>query len=606
MEKRYLLLALKVVWQKGKPWLFYTGFFTIISGVQPLFILWLTMELINEITRLISSADGKYGTAMVLLLLQFLLVVFYSFATKVNSYINKKFEITLDHHLQKQILAKSSGLSYHFMEDPEIHNHLQRIMGSSSSSFLAPIRNAMGIGRSVLHSLSYMGFLFSFHWSLVVVALLPTLSLFRLQVKLGAESFHVHYRLAPTARETSYISGLLTDKQSGKEIRLFGLNDVLLNRWSTQFLKNSKASLALLKKRSILEACIEALSALFYIFSAMIMIWLAVSSKLQIGDFVSLSQAVQGVQVAIQQVSQEVSNFFEKRLFLRDFYRFIELEEERDKTKVSAQEQSMQLIPHQGIVFANVSFSYPKSHKKALENVSFHILPHEKVAIVGENGSGKTTIVKCLLGLYKPDQGQIYYNGNDISEIDQEVLKKDFTVIFQDFMRYQFTLKDNIVFGDISEVENWTRMEQAAKESGVALFAEKLPDGYNTFLGKMLYDGEDLSGGQWQKIALARGLFRKGEVIVLDEPTAALDPKTELEVFQNFESLTKGKTAIYISHRMAAAKMADRIIVVKEGEIVEVGTHQELMALGKEYFSMYQSQARWFSEESKEVVAWKS
>ncbi|GIO07647.1 ABC transporter [Brevibacillus reuszeri] len=495
MEKRYLLPALKVVWQKGKLWLFCTSFFTIISGIQPLLILWLTMELINEITRLISSADGNYRTAMALLLLQFLLVIFYSLAAKIDDYISKRFEVTLDHHLQKLILMKSSSLPYHFMEDPEIHNHLQRILGSSSSSFLAPIRNAMGIGRSILHSISYMGFLFSFHWSLVVVALLPTLTLFRLQVKLGAESFQVHYRLAPAARETRYISSLLTEKQSGKEIRLFGLTDVLLNRWSKQFLKSSKEVLTLLKKRSILEATMEALAALFYIFAALIMIWLAVSSKLKIGDFVSLSQAVQGVQVAIQQVSREVSRFFEQRLYLRDFYRFMELGEGKDKSKESIQEQPKQFIPPEGIVFANVSFSYPNSNKIALKQVSFHIHPLEKVAIVGENGSGKTTIVKCLLGLYQPDHGQIYYNGKDISVINHEELKKDFTVIFQDFMRYEFTLKDNIVFGDISEKDNAKRMEQSAKESGVDQFAGKLPDGYDTFLGKMLYDGEDLSGG---------------------------------------------------------------------------------------------------------------
>lgn len=606
MEKRYLLLALQVVWQRGKLWLLWTSFFTIISGVQPLLSLWLTMELINEITRLISSADGNYGKSMALLLLQFLLVISYSLATKVNHYINQKFEVSLDHHLQRQIFTKGSSLPYHLLEDPKIHNHLQRILGSSSASFLAPIHNTMGIGRSILHSLSYMGFLLSFHWSLVVVALLPTVSLFRLQVKLGAESFQVHYRQAPPARETRYISNLLTDKQSGKEIRLFGLTDVLLNRWSKQFMKSSKEVLALLKKRSILEALMEGLSALFYIFAAMIMIWLAVTSRLTIGDFVSLSQAVQGVQVAIQQVSQEVSTFFEKRLYLRDFYQFLQLGEEEGKSKGTVPEQPKQLISQKGIVFENVSFSYPNSHKKALKNVSFHIQPNEKVAIVGENGSGKTTIVKCLLGLYQPDHGHIYYNGQEIALINHEEMKKEFTVIFQDFMRYQFTLRDNIVFGDISDGDNWHRMEQAAKDSGVDHFARKLPDGYNTFLGKMLYDGEDLSGGQWQKIALARGLFRDGEVIILDEPTAALDPKMELEVFQNFDSLTKGKTAIYISHRMAAAKMADRIIVLKEGEIIEMGNHQELMDLGKEYFTMYQSQAKWFSEESKEVVAWRS
>ncbi|KZE39342.1 hypothetical protein AV540_03960 [Brevibacillus parabrevis] len=606
MEKRYLLLALQVVWQKGKLWLFSIGLFTILTGIQPLLLLWLTKELINEITRLISSADGKYDTAMTLLLFQFLLVILYSLAAKVHNYINQRFEITLDHYLQKLILAKSSSLPYHFMEDPEIHNHLQRIMGSSSASFLAPIRNAMGIGRSVLHSLSYMGFLFAFHWSLVLVALLPTFFLFRLQIKLGAESFQVHYRQAHAARETRYISGLLTDKQSGKEIRLFGLTDVLLNRWSKQFMKSSKEVLALLKKRSLLEAFMEGLSALFYIFAALIMIWLAVSSKLKIGDFVSLSQAVQGVQVAIQQVSQEISHFYEQRLYLRDFYRFMELGEEQGNRKFAVQQSSDQQIAQQGIVFANVSFSYPNSDKEALKQVSFQIKPNEKVAIVGENGSGKTTIVKCLLGLYQPDHGHIYYNGQNISAINHEELKKDFTVIFQDFMRYQFTLRDNIVFGNISEEDDWNRLETVAKESGVDQIAGKLPDSYNTFLGKMLYDGEDLSGGQWQKIALARGLFRNGKVIVLDEPTAALDPKTELEIFQNFESLTMGKTAIYISHRMAAARMADRIIVLKEGEIIEMGSHQELMDLGKEYYSMYQSQAQWFSEESREVVAWRS
>ncbi|WP_442865131.1 ABC transporter ATP-binding protein [Alkalihalobacillus sp. CinArs1] len=229
-----------------------------------------------------------------------------------------------------------------------------------------------------------------------------------------------------------------------------------------------------------------------------------------------------------------------------------------------------------------------------LDNVSFTISPGEKVAIVGDNGSGKTTLVKCLLGMYPVSTGEIVVDGMNINEYDPSTLKNSMTGIFQDFMQLPFTVRENITLGDIDRDDDLL-MRKVVKQSGIFDTIQKFPDQFETRLGKLLGDGEDLSGGQWQKLALARALFSKANIIILDEPTASLDPLTELKIFDQFKQITEDKTTIYISHRMAAARLADRILVMKAGKVVEVGSHEELIARGNDYYDMFTSQAQWYA-----------
>ncbi|MGG1513743.1 ATP-binding cassette domain-containing protein, partial [Brevibacillus agri] len=247
------------------------------------------------------------------------------------------------------------------------------------------------------------------------------------------------------------------------------------------------------------------------------------------------------------------------------------------------------------IFIKNLSFKYPKSNQLVLNGITIHIRPGEKVAIVGDNGSGKSTLVKCLMGLYQVEKGSVFYDDIDIVNIDNCDLHKNMTAIFQDFMKYAFTVMDNISFGDIHNTHDFELVKRIGIQTGVDDFVKKMPKDYDTLLGKILGEGEDLSGGQWQKIAIARSLFRDSKILILDEPTSSLDPLKELEVYEQFNSMTNGKTVIFISHRMAAARMADKIIVLKNGKVAECGTHDDLMFLKSEYYQMYSVQAKWYS-----------
>ncbi len=589
--------AILFVWKRGKFWLSCSVLLMLLNGLQPLATLWVTKELINEITRLITQQTDDILPALQFLLLQFSLVLCFAVLTKFGAYIDRKMEIRLDHDLQEIVSSKMINLPFVYLELPEVYHHLNRIQGALGMRFLTPIRNAMNIGKSLINCLSYLGFLLTFHWSLVVISLLAALPLFIVQAKLGAKGYGLNYRMTPMAREAQYYTFLMNERRSGQEIRLFGLGKLFLDRWSDRFWRQAIENLNLLKTRQKAEVALEGLTALFYLSSAGVMIWLARSTGLQIGDFVALLQAVQGTQSAINQVALQSANIYEQQIYIKDFFAFMKFDQDVPLAKRQEGEERVTLSAEQGIVFHNVSFAYPQSDRLAIKKISFQIHPGEKVAIVGENGSGKTTLVKCLMGLYPLSEGHIYFDGRDTEKLPQEELVKRITVIFQDFMRYDLSVHDNIAFGSVDRYSEREGVEQVAKTSGVDRFVSRMQDGYDTFLGKSLFEGEELSGGQWQKIALARALFRGGDVIILDEPTAALDPEAELEVFQQFDSLTQGKTALYISHRMSAARMADRIVVMKAGEVVEIGTHQELMGIGGEYARMYEAQAKWYAEE---------
>ncbi|XIH46996.1 hypothetical protein C1N65_28705 (plasmid) [Priestia aryabhattai] len=252
------------------------------------------------------------------------------------------------------------------------------------------------------------------------------------------------------------------------------------------------------------------------------------------------------------------------------------------------------------IEIKNATFYYPNSNRLVLDNINLTINAGERIAIVGENGSGKTTLIHCLMGLYELKKGSILINGIDINSLDIEALRRNFTVIFQDFMRYAFSVRENIIIGDVENKNDESRMYYAGEKSGISSFVESLEDGYDTPLGKIFEDGSDLSGGQWQKIAIARSVFRNSDVIILDEPTSALDPRSEYTVYKQFEDLTKGRIAIYISHRLAYTKDVDKIIVLKNGRVMEEGNHNDLMNLREIYYEMFSTQSQAYNTTSSE------
>ncbi|MGE5703270.1 MAG: ABC transporter ATP-binding protein, partial [Clostridia bacterium] len=357
---------------------------------------------------------------------------------------------------------------------------------------------------------------------------------------------------------------------------------------------NMQKVIKLLRRRELAGFSSGLFTSAMYVSSLALIIYVMDLTAFTVGDFIALIQTVQNTQQLLAQMAHKLTVFYSNSFYLTDFFTFL------DDYKEEANETPEQKTPfpadfQEGIAFEHVSFRYPGQTRDILKDVSFTIRKGERVAIVGDNGSGKTTLLKCLMGLYPVQSGAIRFDQVPVADMDPDDLHNHITVIFQDFMRYYFSVKDNIAVGKIEKANDFANIREVAKETGADRFIRKLPHDYETYIGGILREGQDLSGGQWQKIALSRALFRQGEVFILDEPTAALDPIAELEVFKQFEALTQNKTAIFISHRMAAARLADRILVLRNGRVAELGHHDELIQRNGVYAKMYHMQAKWYA-----------
>jgi ATP-binding cassette, subfamily B, bacterial len=585
--------ALTLVWETGKSWIIVSFLVRIVLGLIPIVSVLLIQNIINEITLYFDNESKGLRSVIWLLLLQFGMLFFQSAVINLMKIFDLKIEQKLDYKLEKQISNKAASVPLYYYDNTEFHHHHDRVMGNSGERMMSPIRAVLDIGQNVITLISFFVFLIQVHWLLAFTSTLMAIPVLVVQGKYGNKQFRLLRYQTPSIREAHYLSALLNDRESAKEIRLFNLKNHLLDRWSRLFIENNKKIFDLSKRRELAHLGLQLFTAIIYVFNAFFLIRLLKTTTLKIGDFVGVMQAVQGTQNTITDLSIKVANIFNEFLYIQDLFSFLEFED--PSMKIARGEKDFPSSMGQGIEFKNVSFTYPHSKRDVLSNVSFIIRPGEKIAIVGENGSGKTTLVKCLMGLYPVSRGGIFFDSVSIKDIKQEELFKNLTVIFQDFMKYNMSVKDNITISLQEDAKNELKMIDVAKQTGVDSFVSRYERRYETILGKILFEGEDLSGGQWQKIALARALFKNGQIFVLDEPTAALDPKAELEVFKQFEVLSKQKTTIYISHRMASARIADRILVMKNGELVEMGHHDELMGNDSEYARLFNMQAKWYA-----------
>lgn len=596
MRMSYVLKAVLFAWSRGRKWIILNGVVSILNGLSPLISLYVVSQLINEVSLLFQGKSLHYDRVITLLLVQLALEIVLSILQNITFIMDSYLENKITYDLEKEISIKAATVPLMYYEIPEFYNHLDRISLISAHNIMAPIRSILRIFQSVSTLISYLGFLFYIHWSLVFFSFLGSILVLLTKAKFGNMRFGLMLNQTPKARESNYIRALLQDRQSAKEIRAFGLSDFLLQRWSSLFLTNSKEILQLNKKAHWASVWLDSVTEILYTCAIGIVIWISRFTSLNIGQFVSCGQAIKGTQSALNNISDSLATIYENNLYIYDLFNFLEFKDTHVQEEENPSEANeSRFIEQGGIIFEKVSFRYPNSNRNVLDNISIRIKPGEKIAIVGENGSGKTTFVKCLMGLYPVSNGQIYVDRENINCIKKQELQRKISIIFQDFVRYAFTIRENISFGDIDNQGDVDRLELVGEKTGVHSFVQRYKKRYETPLGKILNEGEDLSGGQWQKVALARSLFRDSEIIIFDEPTAALDPKAERDVYEQFHSMSEGKTAIFISHRMAVTRLVDRIFVMKDGKIIEVGSHDELYNRHREYYQMYEIQAKWYA-----------
>ncbi len=489
-----------------------------------------------------------------------------------------------------KVLDKAASLDLSFFEDHKFYDQLEKVQ---RDIYYRPVQvmNTVVNGFSAILGLFSLLFLLTrlAYWAPIAIV---TLSLPRLffRLKYSYWTFSITNSRSPQHRKVNQIIWLLTQTNPAKEIKIFSLKDHFLNffnKINDQFIAENRS---LAKKQNIYSFFLDVAGIMGYFAIGFFTIIQTIFQKISIGDLTMYLGTITQFQRVVHGIIIDIAEFYENNLFLQNFFDFLAYEPKIanvPKPKLINSSSPLE------VEFRNVSFGYePK--KMIIKNISFILKDAKNLALVGENGAGKTTLIKLLLRLYDVSSGQILVNGVDIREIEIENLRENVGVIFQDYMRYEVTVRENIGFGDIKKINNIGAIRQAARLSGAAEFIEKFPEKYKTMLGKFFEKGEELSGGQWQKIALARAFFKDAKVLIMDEPTSALDPKSEYEVFKNLIAHTKNKSLILISHRFSTVRLADEIIVLHKGEIIESGSHESLIKQNGHYAKLYNLQAKWY------------
>lgn len=485
------------------------------------------------------------------------------------------------------ILEKALTLDLRQFEDSEFYDKLTNARREASVRPLSLVSRTFGLVQNALSLITYGILLVNFSVWAVVVLVLAAMPVFIAETKFAGEGFRLFSWRAPETRQQNYLENLLAREDYVTEVKLYQLGEMLLGRYRNLFDQLYGEDRDLTLRRGVWGYLLGLVSTgAFYLAYAWIVLE-TVRGKISLGDMTMYLTVFRQGQSTFSNALTSIGGMYEDNLYLSNLYDF--LEEEVPKSWGKA---TIGLNPQDGIRFENVSFTYPGSSKPALTNISLHLKPREKLAIVGENGSGKTTLIKLLTRLYTPDSGRIVLDGLDLQEWDVDVLRRRIGVIFQNFVRYQFTVGENIGVGDVEHLENKTYWQTAAEKGMAQSFIDQLPQSFQTQLGRWFKGGQELSGGQWQKIALSRAFMRsQADILVLDEPTSAIDAQAEFEIFNHFRAITQNQMVLLISHRFSTVRMADKILVIENGEVIEQGTHEELLHLGGRYAKLFMLQA---------------
>ncbi len=485
--------------------------------------------------------------------------------------------------------AKSVEMDLEFYENPQHQDTLRRAQQEAPFRPVRIVNALLQCAQSGLSLLAVGGFLaLKLHWGLFAILALAAAPGIWVRARQARENFNLQRKQTSTERAAAYIDLTMTNEWFAKELRLFGLGDFFSRRSQGLRAQLRGEKMALAKRRTARELVMH-FSTTAAVYGGLGFLALrAAQGLITLGSLVMFYQAIQRVQASMQEFLSGLANLHENNLFLKNLSDFLDLKPRMPRAKKPR--PLPEAIRH-GLVFEDVSFSYPGKSTEVLRGVSFTLRPGQKLALVGENGSGKTTLVKLMCRLYDPTHGRILLDGVDLRDFDVAELRARFSVIFQDFVRYQMTLAENVGLGDLPSMDDRARITAAGRKSGAHEFIERFPQGYDTLLGRAFHDGEEISGGEWQKVALARAFLRDAPFIIMDEPSSAMDPRAEFELFKRFAEMAAGRTAVLISHRLSTVRMADAILMLDHGQIIERGAHDELTAAGGAYARLFEMQA---------------
>ena len=583
---------MEIVWSTSATLTLVMAATTLVSGVLPAAIASVGGLFVDAVASAIQStgdaAEVARSDVLFYVLVEAGLVVIMTGAQKLNTVCQSILRVLLGNKINVMILEKALTLELAHFEDAEYYDKLVRARREASSRPLSLVIKTFDLARDLVALLTIAIWLFQFSPLAVLLLGLAGIPAFLAEAKFSGEAFRIHRRRSAERRVQIYLEMVLTREDGVKEVKLLQLGKLFLQRYVGIFRKIYKEDRKLVLRRGFWGYMLGLLASAAFYFAYGWVGFAAIAGAITIGQMTMYIAQFRLGQNAVTNSLTAVNGMYEDNLYLSNLTEYL-----NHKVPETTGNKTAGPDPSDGIRIENVSFFYPGSNIPALNKVNLHIRPGESLAIVGENGSGKTTLIKLLTRLYQPSEGTIYLEGLDLKEWDIDTLRKKIGVIFQDFARYQLLVGENIGIGDVDELEQDELIEEAAEKGMADEFVKGLPQGYKTQLGTWFKDGKELSGGQWQKIALSRAFMRsKADILILDEPTAAIDARAEAEIFSHFRDLTANKISIIISHRFSTVRMADHIIVLEKAKILEEGSHEELLASDGQYATLFNLQAQ--------------
>ena len=579
--------VLKIVWQSGPGVVVFGLVARLFASLLPLALLWIPKLIVDEIVHPKFAAHVMSPRLWWLVASEFGLAVLGGVLARTIDYSDSLLADKYTRYVSIQVMKHAAELDLIAYEDPVFYDRLERARVQATDR-LGMIQQIGRLIQLVITTTTLSVTIIVYSPWLMLMLIAGVLPAFLGESHFAFLGYAKNFRQTPVRRQLDYLRQVGGSKEAAKELKLFGLSQFLTQRFTKLSDGIYEENVALSRRKLIAGAFLSVIAFAGYYSAYVFVIWRTVTGAFSIGLWYLLSGAILQASSNIQQIFSTVSGIADQALFLTDLLAFFDMRP-TIQSKPNALPAPRPIV--RGFEFRNVSFRYPGGSRLVLNGLNFHLHPGERVALIGENGEGKTTIVKLITRLYDPTEGQVLLDGVDLKEYRLEDLYREIGVIFQDFMRYEMTARENIAVGRIEEIDDLKLVEDAARKSLADAVIGKLSGGYDQMLGRRFETGVDLSGGEWQKVALARAYLRDAQLLILDEPTAALDARSEFEVFQRFAELTAGKMALFISHRFSTVRMADRIVVLENGKIAEEGSHEQLARLGGRYKEMFEMQA---------------